>query len=351
MNNIALSLLPMIANDYYVEGQVIHSHSECISKYNKSPCDRFYSELKDKEEGYYVCPSGYTVYNKIVNGEHLFYVGMMVKKHYGKLNAKNNATDNVSVVTEKMFEDIVKAQDELLHIQRESMQSKELNKDLLHDVKKLDFLIKTKAEGIIRDYEKKGDSVREIIQKVKNIHAMEELIACKYSVYDLASNIGMLSLGSTTAVNVYKIFDKARYVLVGYKNKSISIDFNGYTSYQYNMNLQYSHILPFLLMENAVKYTVKDHNVDVLFEEHNGNLFVTIKSFGPFCEDDEIKNVFNKGFRGRNTEKYTSEGSGVGLFLTKQICDYCDIDIRISSDYVKDINGIRCGFFKVELVF
>ena len=43
--------------------------------------------------------------------------------------------------------------------------------------------------------------------------------------------------------------------------------------------------------------------------------------------------------------------TGIGLFLVKQICDQYNIDIRISSDCVKNINGIPCGYFMVELIF
>ena len=35
----------------------------------------------------------------------------------------------------------------------------------------------------------------------------------------------------------------------------------------------------------------------------------------------------------------------------KEICNICKIDIRIYSDFVKVVNGIRCGYFKVELIF
>lgn len=137
------------------------------------------------------------------------------------------------------------AQEEYLEIQRTLEQSKEIHKDLLHDVRKLDSLIKSKSDAIIREYGKDTNCSHELLNKIKNINAMEELIACKYSVYDLVSNIGVLTMGTTSLVNVYKKFDKVRYILIGYKNKKVNIEFEGETTYEYAMSIGYADILPF----------------------------------------------------------------------------------------------------------
>ena len=181
---------------------------------------------------------------------------------------------------------------------------------------------------------------------------MEQLITCKYNVYDLALNIESLVLGNNLSfVNVYKKFDKIRYILMGYKGKNVPIVFKGETDFKYEMKLSYGEILPFLLLENAVKYTVGEKQVEVFFEEIKNNLYVTISSFGPTCEEDELEKITQKSYRGRNTVKYNNDGMGIGLYLVEEMCNKFNIDLKITSDYEKTINGVRCGEFKVMLIF
>lgn len=345
-------LLPTIVDGNFYDGEIIHAVHKCCEKYCKSPCDEFYKKIKNNPEGFYVCPSGYTVYHNKRNGDSEFYIGVLVKKHCRKkINTKQHEKQCNLFIQEELFFDILKEQGNYLKLQNDAANSNELHKDLLHDVRKLDALIKAKSEEIINEYGDKNDEFHGIVNKVKNINAMEELIACKYSVYDLASNIGMLSMGGTLSVNIYKKFDKVRYILSGYKNKDITITFIGETQYVYEMSTSYSNILPFLLMENAVKYTIGKHNVEVCFEELSKSLFVTIKSFGPYCEEYELERIFEKNYRGLNTIKHTKEGMGIGLYLVKQICDICNIDIKVRTDFKKVINGIKCGYFFVDLIF
>lgn len=344
-------LIPTVVDGQLYDGKVIRAIHKCNKKCCEQPCVDFYIKLKDKPEGFYTCPSGYSVYKSSFKELPIFYVGMLVKKHYKKRTNSNSDEEDYIVINEKMFYRLLAEQENYIELQQNYTKDKEIQKDLLHDVRKLDSLIKSKSDNIIRECEALYDLSHDILNKIKNINAMEEVIACKYSVFDLVSNIGVLAMGDLSDVNIYKKFDKVRYILAGYKNKDIPIEFCGETNFVYKMNLSYADILPFLLLENAIKYTIGNHNINVTFEESGTNLFVDISSFGPYCEEDELKLIFDRYYRGRNTIHHSSEGTGVGLFLVKEICNLFDIDITISSDFSKTINGIKCGWFKVSLIF
>ena len=100
-----------------------------------------------------------------------------------------------------------------------------------------------------------------------------------------------------------------------------------------------------------MKYSYLDNPVEIIFTEADSDLLVNIKSFGPLCTDAELKQVFLKGFRGKNAEE-TNQGSGIGLFFVKILCDLHNIDIDVSSEGpIVNINSMKYAKFVVSLRF
>lgn len=342
-------------NGNFEDGSIIKAMPRCDIKYCTGGCKNFYERIQSKDDGYYKCPSGYTVYKRTDNQNIVFYCGIRVKNYCDrkKMNMQQDesGTSNI-VLSPELFEKMIMMDVKVKELSEQLDREKEIHKDLLHDVRKLDGLIKNKAEEIIAVYEDGfSDKEYDLLQKVKNIQAMEELIACKYSVYDLVSNIDILNVGNKSTISIYKKFDKARYILYNYKNKGIIINFQGETEFTYKGNLVYFDILPFLLLENAVKYSPANKEVKVSFIELEGVLKVSVDSFGPFCPKEEIPVLFTKNYRGHMAQRVVGEGNGIGLYLVRQICDQHGIGIEIETEYVKKINGVEYGYFTVNLVF
>lgn len=346
-------IFSIIENGVFKEGSIIKAMPQCDKKYNIGGCKKFYERLDNKEDGLYMCPSGYTVYKRTVEGECIFYCGMRVKNYCDRKKqfTQQDTIDNF-ILSQELFVKILKADDEMRRLDAQLFQEKEIHKDLLHDIRKLDGLVKNKAEEIIATYnDASNDNVYDILQRVRNIQAMEELISCKYSVYDLVSNIDILNVVNKNMISIYKKFDKARYILFDYRGKGITINFEGETEYTYNGSLIYFDILPFLLLENAVKYSPPNREVKVSFIEINGTLRVSVDSLGPYCPKEEIPFLFAKNYRSSGAQRVINEGNGIGLYLVKQICDQHGIEIDIETEHTKRINGIDYGYFTVNLLF
>ena len=229
-------MLPRIKEGNFKDGMVISAMPNCKEKYNKESCKTFYDKLKEREDGYYMCPAGYTVVKRTKNNEVYFYSGLRVKGFYNKKKKLVEGSENCSIITQDFFERLILADDETESLQVEIETEKEIHQDLLHDIRKLDGLIKNKSEEIIAKYLGE-DNLRDIVQRVRNIHAMEELIACKYSVYDLVKNISVLNIGNSSNVIVYKKFDKVRYILLNYRNKGVAIHFEGASYFMFKSHL------------------------------------------------------------------------------------------------------------------
>lgn len=109
-------------------------------------------------------------------------------------------------------------------------------------------------------------------------------------------------------------------------------------------------MLPFVLLDNALKFTPEDQSIEVTFEEGANRLAVYIRSFGPVLLPGEEERISNEGYRGENARR--KSGSGLGLSLAAQICEVHHISIRFRSDPSKfSVDGIPYGIFEVGLIF
>ena len=131
-----------------------------------------------------------------------------------------------------------------------------------------------------------------------------------------------------TALPVFKRFEKAAHCLSSISdNSKIKVTLTGRsrsTFYGYEI----FEIIPFILIDNAIKYSPKTQDVEVHFNETTSLIKVAVKSIGPKCEKSELKKIFERSYRGKFASHI--EGSGRGLYLAKQICDINNIDIVAS---------------------
>ena len=78
----------------------------------------------------------------------------------------------------------------------------------------------------------------------------------------------------------------------------------------------------FCLCDNALKYSYSHTRVKLSGRiSKSGNLCLTILNQGTKVSPDEAKRVLNRGVRGWAAQRYRGEGSGIGLFLVKEIIE------------------------------
>ena len=75
------------------------------------------------------------------------------------------------------------------------------------------------------------------------------------------------------------------------------------------------------LIDNALKYNVVNGEVIVKLEAKDGQALVSIKDTGVGITKDNLEKLFTKFFRGENVQRAASTGSGLGLFITKNIIE------------------------------
>ncbi len=75
------------------------------------------------------------------------------------------------------------------------------------------------------------------------------------------------------------------------------------------------------LLDNAIRYIKNSGQVEVLLEKRGKNLYFEIKDNGVGIPKEDQKYIFQKFFRSGNVLKYQTQGSGLGLYISKAIIE------------------------------
>lgn len=75
------------------------------------------------------------------------------------------------------------------------------------------------------------------------------------------------------------------------------------------------------ILDNAVKYTPEGGKITISLNKKNKNLEIKVQDSGIGIPENEKGRLFNKFFRGTNAAKMNNDGSGLGLFIAKNIID------------------------------
>ena len=343
------------------DGFVIEALPYCKKNCNKPSCLNFYMKLQCAESGFYTCPKGLSVYVSKINDLPIIFTSMRIKGHYEKKASQKLIIDNSSkellipVIGEEMFFRLKACDTQIVEQTTAIDNIKSIHAELLHDIRKICAHIKNKSEDIIGlddNIEEISESCNmfEILQRVKNIEALASIATSRFEVYDISMNPATMCYGERRVRTIYKKFHKAKYMLTNYMEKGTNIILQGRSNFDYPV-YQTFDALPFILLENAVKYAPCGSEINITFREEYNNLYVSIVSEGPTCTDDELPLLCTKGFRGSAAKLTKAPGNGVGLNLAKELCDAHGIKMNIQSRHDRKIDGVPYGEFEVNLSF
>ena len=209
-----------------------------------------------------------------------------------------------------------KTSEKILRLERENYELRSILNSTLHEVRLFSAIISDRSENLSQDthVSARGKELSENI-----LHA-SGMLSARLAYTDIEINPAVVTKQVRYDAVVYKKFDKSRYLLRPLiSDKKLSVDFHG-ESHMSTRALSVFDMLPFVILQNAVKYSPPGYNVDVYFEEHGyDSLDVRISSYGPPVSDEEMDFLFDREFRGKNSVGY--EGQGLGLNLAKRVCE------------------------------
>jgi len=160
--------------------------------------------------------------------------------------------------------------------------------------------------------------------RIDTVLAIQALLSLRIDSLDFASNP---TLQTPTDIPVFRRVDKIVRIFRARGNtKRLNIEIWG-SSFGLIRGPNVFELVPFAILDNAIKYSPAGQNITVSFEETQNSVAVAFQSIGPKIEDNEIERIFDKNFRGMNATG--TAGTGIGLSNAKILVEHFGGDIGV----------------------
>ena len=178
--------------------------------------------------------------------------------------------------------------------------------DLLDDNKKKEFL-----EIILNQSKRLINLVENVLNVAKIDSNSNDLILSKVEINKLVQNCAnMLKIANPDFIFEFNLaknelnclcdFDKTQQVLLN-------------------------------ILDNAIKYSINSKRIEIKTKNKNDFSVISIKNFGNYIEEEKIDKIFEKFYRIDSYIKATTQGSGLGLYISKTLVEKMQGKIEVIS--------------------
>ena len=351
-----------------VDGVMQAFPSFCRRQCNTKKCSDFYNSNCAKL-GNYRCPYGFAVMvekigEKLITFTGLDVVGVSDKKEVQRRISPKEFVPRLSKsdyerMVEGMRSNFISlneyySQKHNTLLAADDYQSKiDTLDNTFHELRKLNGRLKASVERMIMSLDAIDFQPDAFFQKTaKDIFAASQLISIRLSTYDLILNPNSSFNYTKSPLAIYKKFDKVARLLdyqAQENGSAIIITGNSFCTYECSDIVE---LLPYLLLDNALKYSKQGEDVKLSFVENGKKLTIKITSFSQRPLDQELHSLFERGVRSKNVVGRIN-GQGIGLYLARYICEANGILINLSlgNRIETDKMGIKYSDFIVTLQF
>jgi len=225
---------------------------------------------------------------------------------------------------------------------------------LLHELRVLNGSIKRSSE-LVSISSEKGMDIQNLEHHAKKIFNTTTIMSMWLDIADLEYNPENFTQQEKSYFSVHGIFHKAIIALTNKaKDKRIKIKKinSSNKSVQQIKGYPVVDLLPYLILDNSIKYSPNNLEIETVIVEDINTIKVTVSSFGPLLHDYEVEKVFINKYRGEEVEKLNIQGSGRGLCFAKFICDINEFEIMVvSSGGTININETTYRPFEITVIF
>lgn len=228
---------------------------------------------------------------------------------------------------------------------------KQLLSFIMHELRHINAMIRDSARQL--SLATRGNRVDEVALRHHAAVVVEQSAALSswLAIADMHIDPDRFAKEPLRRVSLHEIFFKA---LANFKRllaaKHISSVLNGEGKFYVTAH-PVIDIMPYVLLDNAVKYSPDYGNITVTLREESAMQHISVESMGPRLDDEERSSLFRVGFRGKYAKQRTEVGTGQGLALLKTICDYHSARIAVTSGSGEGtaVNNVPFARFTVDI--
>jgi K+-sensing histidine kinase KdpD len=311
---------PFVFDGIFYDAKLLLQNKTCTQVCKKKDCLIFMNQSNNSSS--YSCSKSFNNFLFITEDNHKFMInGLIIDDNK---NIEQNSFRKKYRVTNKEIEFEIEKLSTILTYGKEKVKEDSINPQfsILHDIKTSYGVILSQVELLIN--QQNGNSFEEKLRNCnKELSDLYDAIGLSNSqlgMIDVLVNPAKIKHGLKRSINIFKLFERiSKLFLAKAKRKNLTISWHSVEQVPDAMFYDAIEFLPIVLLDNAIKYSYYDKAIKVLFKLESGYLIIKCSSFGEFVhlEDQEI--IFDKFQRGRNANKFATEGIGIGLWILKQI--------------------------------
>jgi hypothetical protein len=289
-----------------LEGTLFNPVTEFFSRTQRS----FYALAKP---GWQRCPLGYGVYAAHDGlGRKIVVPGIYLKDEPAP---KRKFPDHPLKFTRKQIEAFAQSHLSIFDDIRDQRDTE--FKNLTHDLRAISTEIYHGALAARDNSNVVSNS--ELHNQIEIIINSQQMMSIRLDIIDYES--GLSSGRPKEYIDPFPKIDKIVKSFAGkMKSKRVTPKFEGKSRDQI-FGPPIFEIVPFVIIENALKYAPYGSEVIIRFKEEDGKLIIRFESYGPKINQKEKTRIFEKNYRGEAVKESGRSGSGIGLFAAKTIIE------------------------------
>lgn len=346
----SITKYPFIHDGQFYDSFELNQNKTCTEKCNVKDCINMLSKTRNHSE--YVCSKGYDNVLIILGDFKFILNGLIYTSNTtvppGRREVRKDWIQSKEAVN--LFIDKIDKIEKHLNLRENETTVK--NFSIFHDFKTSMNIFFTCTQDIISSlpgatFEEKLKGGEKSYQDL--YHALR-LITSQLRMIDIFVNPKSILFGDKKSVNMFQLFDKMRILFNHLAIKKRDISIRILADRHVNDSICYDSIefIPLILLDNALKYSVGDSEIEIKLEQGHKKVRVIVKNIGPFVKDENKDKIFDKFFRDDYAQEFARDGLGIGLWMGQQIMNSHGSKLTYFRD-PRETRSIGLNIFQFEL--
>jgi signal transduction histidine kinase len=205
---------------------------------------------------------------------------------------------------------------------------------VFHDVQTAVSALMRNAEAYVNS--QPGGSFEERLEGLpraaRGVVKAVQLLQARMTLLPLLTNPSAAQYGQKHPTPVFRVVDRVVRTLTPLaESKGVSLALRG-TSFNQPLAWDSIETIPLILVDNAIKYSMRNQEVEVLCNDVPRGVEVSVSSYSPRISNEDLPHIFERGYRGAVAHRVATQGSGLGLYLAQVVAEAHGTQIRHEAD-------------------